>query len=63
MTKLMIRYSSIIWNEDNAMHVVFDDVSSVKIGKIGWFLSKGKTNQYTVINKKKYNTTQLPLML
>ena len=63
MTKLMIRYSSIIWNEDNAMHVVFDDISSVKIGKIGWFLSKGKTNQYTVINKKKYNTTPLPLML
>ena len=34
MTKLMIRYSSIIWNEVDTMHVVFDDVSAVKLEKL-----------------------------
>ena len=44
---------SIIRNEVNAMHVVFDNVYAGKIRKTGWFLSKGKTNRYTLISPKK----------
>ena len=46
---------SIIRNEVNAMHVVFDNVYAVKIRKTGWFPSKGKTNQCTLISTKKHH--------
>ena len=52
---------SIIRNEVNAMHVVFDNVYAEKIRKTGWFPSKGKTNQCTLISTKKHHQPLIEL--
>ena len=59
---LLVLFSiSIIRNEVNAMHVVFDNVYAVKIRKTGWFPSKGKTNQCTLISTKKHHQPLIEL--
>ena len=59
---LLVLFSiSIIRNEVNAMHVVFDNVYAGKIRKTGWFPSKGKTNQCTLISTKKHHQPLIKL--
>ena len=59
---LLVLFSiSIIRNEVNAMHVVFDNVYAVKIRKTGWFPSKGKTNQCALISTKKHHQPLIEL--